>query len=160
MPGVSYYRSLKQSLSDCSHRLKEMQQKIEEKDREIGELKEQTLRFAADLDNFQKKLRAEQEALASYAAERIIRELLPVLDSMESSEDDGIKAIRKQMEGILQKEGVTVIEDREQFDPTKHEVVGVEEGGQANTIKKVIRKGYLLGGRVIRPELVIINKGD
>jgi molecular chaperone GrpE len=160
VPAVSYYRYLKQSITECSGKLKAMEQKLEEKDREIKELREQNLRFAADLDNFQKKIMAEQEILASFASERIIKELLPVLDSMENSGDDGVRAILKQLEGILEKEGLKVIQDAERFDPSRHEVVGVEEGGQPNTIKKVVRKGYLLGGKVIRPELVIINKGD
>ncbi|MEM0127788.1 MAG: nucleotide exchange factor GrpE [Thermoplasmatales archaeon] len=160
MPGVSYYRSLKQSLSDCTERVKAMQQTLVDKENAIKELKEQNFRFAADLDNFQKRMKEEQEALAAYASERLIKELLPVLDSMENAADDGVKAIRKQIESVLEKEGLSAIDDKEIFDPNKHEVVGVEDGGKANVINKVVRKGYMLRGKVIRPELVIINKGD
>lgn len=160
MPNVSYYRSLKQSLSECSQRAKELKEKIVEKDRIIQELKEQNLRFTADLENFQKKVGEETLKLVNYASERIMKELLPVLDSLDSAKEEGIIAIKTQIEGILQKEGLVTINDTSKFDPNKHEAIGMEEGGEANTIKRVVRKGYAIGDRVIRPELVILNKGD
>ncbi len=160
MPNVSYYRSLKQSLSECSQRAKELEEKIVEKDRIIQELKEQNLRFTADLENFQKKVGEETLKLVNYASERIMKELLPVLDSLDSAKEEGIIAIKTQIEGILQKEGLVTINDTSKFDPNKHEAIGMEEGGEANTIKRVVRKGYAIGDRVIRPELVILNKGD
>lgn len=160
MPGVSYYRSLKQSLSECSGKVKSLEDSLKEKERTIQELREQNLRYTADLDNFQKKLGEESMRMMDYASERIIKEILPVLDSLENANDEGSMAIRKQIESILQKEGLVVIDDSTNFDPNKHEAIGVEEGGVANTIKKVIRKGYMLGDRVIRPELVILNKGE
>ena len=160
MPTVSYYRSLKQSLSECSEKLKLLEQSNDEKEKAIKELKEQNLRFSADLDNFQKRVGEENLKLVSYASERIIKELLPVLDSLDNVKDEGTMAIRRQIEGILQKQGLTAIDDTAKFDPNKHEAIGMEDGGEANTIKKVVRKGYALGDRVIRQELVILNKGE
>ncbi len=160
MPTVSYYRSLKQSLSECSEKLKLLEQSNSEKEKVIKELKEQNLRFSADLDNFQKRVGEENLKLVSYASERIIKELLPVLDSLDNVKDEGTMAIRRQIEGILQKQGLTAIDDTAKFDPNKHEAIGMEDGGEANTIKKVVRKGYALGDRVIRQELVILNKGE
>ncbi|MCW6159029.1 MAG: nucleotide exchange factor GrpE [Thermoplasmatales archaeon] len=160
MPTVSYYRSLKQSLSECSEKLKLLEQSNDEKEKVIKELKEQNLRFSADLDNFQKRVGEENLKLVSYASERIIKELLPVLDSLDNVKDEGTMAIRRQIEGILQKQGLTAIDDTAKFDPNKHEAIGMEDGGEANTIKKVVRKGYALGDRVIRQELVILNKGE
>jgi molecular chaperone GrpE len=160
VPVVSYYRSLKQSLSECSERVKSLEESLKEKEKVIQQLKEQNLRFSADLDNFQKKLGEESLKLIDYASERIIKEVLPVLDSLENVKDEGMLAIKKQIEGILQKEGLSAIDDSTKFDPNRHEAIGMEEGGEANTIKKVIRKGYMLGDRVIRPELVILNKGE
>ncbi len=160
MPTVSYYRNLKQSLSDCTEKVKSLEQSNGQKDKEIKELKEQNLRFSADLENFQKKVGEESMKIVSYASERIIKQLLPVLDSLENVTDEGSIAIKRQIEGILQKEGLTAINDSSAFDPNRHEAIGAEDGGVANTIKKVVRKGYALGDRVIRPELVIINRGD
>jgi Molecular chaperone GrpE (heat shock protein) len=160
VPTVSYYRSLKQSLSECSEKLKLLEQSNDEKEKVIKELKEQNLRFSADLDNFQKRVGEENLKLVSYASERIIKELLPVLDSLDNVKDEGTMAIRRQIEGILQKQGLTAIDDTAKFDPNKHEAIGMEDGGEANTIKKVVRKGYALGDRVIRQELVILNKGE
>ncbi len=160
MPNVSYYRSLKHSLSECSERVKVLEENIAEKEKTIQEMKEQNLRFSADLDNFQKRISEESMKLSKYASERIIRELLPVLDSLENVKDEGTLAIKRQIEQILQKEGLVAIDDNSKFDPNRHEAIGVEDGGEANTIKKVVRRGYAIGDRVIRPELVILNKGD
>ncbi|MGC8561644.1 MAG: nucleotide exchange factor GrpE [Thermoplasmata archaeon] len=160
MPTVSYYRSLKHSLSECSERVKMLEQNVAEKEKMIQEMKEQNLRFAADLDNFQKRISEESMKLSKYASERIIRELLPVLDSLENVKDEGTLAIKRQIEQILQKEGLVAIDDNSKFDPNRHEAIGVEDGGEANTIKKIVRRGYAIGDRVIRPELVILNKGD
>ena len=160
MPNVSYYRSLKHSLSECSERVRTLEENIAEKEKTIQEMKEQNLRFSADLDNFQKRISEESMKLSKYASERIIRELLPVLDSLENVKDEGTVAIKRQIEQILQKEGLVAIDDNSKFDPNRHEAIGVEDGGEANTIKKVVRRGYAIGDKVIRPELVILNKGD
>jgi len=160
VPNVSYYRSLKHSLSECSERVKVLEENIAEKEKTIQEMKEQNLRFSADLDNFQKRISEESMKLSKYASERIIRELLPVLDSLENVKDEGTLAIKRQIEQILQKEGLVAIDDNSKFDPNRHEAIGVEDGGEANTIKKVVRRGYAIGDRVIRPELVILNRGD
>ncbi len=160
MPNVSYYRSLKHSLSECSERVRTLEENIAEKEKTIQEMKEQNLRFSADLDNFQKRISEESMKLSKYASERIIRELLPVLDSLENVKDEGTVAIKRQIEQILQKEGLVAIDDDSKFDPNRHEAIGVEDGGEANTIKKVVRRGYAIGDKVIRPELVILNKGD
>jgi molecular chaperone GrpE len=137
-----------------------LEENIAEKEKTIQEMKEQNLRFAADLDNFQKRISEESMKLSKYASERIIRELLPVLDSLENVKDEGTLAIKRQIEQILQKEGLVAIDDNSKFDPNRHEAIGVEDGGEANTIKKVVRRGYAIGDRVIRPELVILNRGD
>ncbi|MGC8617159.1 MAG: nucleotide exchange factor GrpE [Thermoplasmata archaeon] len=140
--------------------MKMLEQNVAEKEKMIQEMKEQNLRFAADLDNFQKRISEESMKLSKYASERIIRELLPVLDSLENVKDEGTLAIKRQIEQILQKEGLVAIDDNSKFDPNRHEAIGVEDGGEANTIKKIVRRGYAIGDRVIRPELVILNKGD
>ncbi|EQB65954.1 MAG: GrpE protein [Thermoplasmatales archaeon I-plasma] len=137
-----------------------LEENIAEKEKTIQEMKEQNLRFSADLDNFQKRISEESMKLSKYASERIIRELLPVLDSLENVKDEGTLAIKRQIEQILQKEGLVAIDDNSKFDPNRHEAIGVEDGGEANTIKKVVRRGYAIGDRVIRPELVILNRGD
>ena len=137
-----------------------LEENIAEKEKTIQEMKEQNLRFSADLDNFQKRISEESMKLSKYASERIIRELLPVLDSLENVKDEGTLAIKRQIEQILQKEGLVAIDDNSKFDPNRHEAIGVEDGGEANTIKKVVRRGYAIGDKVIRPELVILNKGD
>ncbi|MEM0134528.1 MAG: nucleotide exchange factor GrpE [Thermoplasmatales archaeon] len=160
MPTVSYYRSIKRSLSECEERVKMLEATLAEREKTIQEMKEQNLRFSADLENFQKKVSEESLKLSKYASERIIKELLPVLDSLDNVKDEGTIAIKKQIEQILQKEGLVAIDDCSKFDPNRHEAIGVEDGGDANTIKKVVRKGYAIGDRVIRPELVILNKGE
>lgn len=127
---------------------------------EIHNLREQNLRFSADVENFRKRSEEELATSKKYASADIIIKLLPVIDSLENSSDQSNKVILKQMMDILSKEGLTEIYDLGlNFNPSRHEAVGAEEGGVENTIKRVIRKGYLLNDRLIRPAMVIINKG-
>jgi molecular chaperone GrpE len=140
--------------------VKVLEEDIVEKEKTIREMKEQNLRFSADLENFQKRVAEESLKLSNYASERIIKELLPVLDSLDNVKDEGTLALRKQIETVLSKEGLVIINDDMKFDPNRHEAIGLEDGGEVNTIKKVVRKGYAIGDRVIRPELVILNRGE
>ena len=160
MPATTYYGKMKLNLKNCEERVVEQGKLIEAKNQEIVVLKEQNLRFQADVENFRKKLNEESELIIKYASARVITELLPFLDSLENSNDESIKVLQRQFYTILEREGLREIADiNSKFDPTKHETIGMEDGGEENTIKRIIRKGYYLNGRVLRPEMVILNKG-
>lgn len=134
--------------------------------REKEELREMYLRSCADLENFRKRVQRDSEELRVRAAISVVRELLAPLDNLQlaveqASEQpalrEGIALIQRQMEEALAKVGVETIEALgEPFDPSLHEAMTVErrEGFAPNTVIEEIRKGYTLGGRVVRPSLV------
>jgi len=139
---------------------------LEEARQEIESLKDQYVRVRADFENFRKRVerdRAEERARLSAG---VITEILPAIDNLDRAldqpaEDPGFRAgvalIRRQIDDTLKKLGLEPIETLgEAFDPIYHEAVTVEprEGFAANTIVEEIRKGYTLGGRVVRPSLV------
>ncbi|HWJ03893.1 MAG TPA: nucleotide exchange factor GrpE [Verrucomicrobiae bacterium] len=126
----------------------------------------------ADYDNFRKRTQREKEELAKYAAEKLIKELLPVLDNMErglaasrQSQDfeglaKGVEMTFRQLTSLLEKEGLTPIESvGTEFDPTKHEaVMHVEaEGFAPNSVVDELQKGYYLKEKVLRPSMVRVS---
>ncbi len=139
---------------------------LEEARREIESFKDQYVRVRADFENFRKRVerdRAEERARMSGG---VITEILPAIDNLDRALDQpaddpgfraGVALIRRQIDDTLKKLGLEPIEAiGEPFDPIYHEAVTVEprEGFAENTIVEEIRKGYTLGGRVIRPSLV------
>jgi molecular chaperone GrpE len=126
-------------------------------------------RLAADFDNYRKRAAREQEALVARAHERLVRELLPVLDDLEralvAAEEhdeaklvDGVKLVRQALQGALEREGLAEIEAEGTFDPHVHEALLAQpaEGREHGDVLEVIQKGYRLGDRVLRPARVVV----
>ena len=98
----------------------------------------------------------EMQELASL---RIIRELLPILDSLDNATDQSARALRSQMLGVLEKEGLKVIDNvNVPFDPNIHESVGFVEGAESGKVAKIIRNGYKIKDKLLRPALVLVGK--
>ncbi len=124
----------------------------------------------ADFENLKKRSDREAEQIRSYCSERIVIQLLDVVDELElavkngeisvSSEGllEGVEMTLKKLRKVLEQEGVTAIESPEGkvFDPTRHNAVAaVEQGDVADgTVIEEIRKGYMMKGKVIRPTIV------
>ncbi len=129
-------------------------------------------RSLAEMENYRKRARRQQEDSLVRAAERVINRLLPVLDSLDaalaieegSSIDqlrEGISGTRDQLRSTLAQEGLEPIEALgSAFDPNLHEAVQMLDGSGALTVKSEFRRGYLLRGRVIRPSLVVVGHDD
>ncbi len=127
------------------------------------------LRLMADFQNYKKRVEKEKQSLYSYANEKIITELLAVMDNFERAlshdGDEGIKEgmemIFKQMADVLEKSGLAEIEAMGQdFDPNVHNAVMTEEPGEfeSGKVSGVMQKGYTLNGKVIRPSMVkVVN---
>ena len=142
------------------------------KEKELTNSKDRFLRLSAEFDNYKKRSRREMDDFKKFAYETIIRELLPVLDSMESalsiSKDevcksifDGVELTHKEMLRILSKYGVTQIESiNKKFDPSYHQAMAQEESNDVpeNTVTKEVQKGYLLHHRLLRPAMVMVSK--
>ena len=141
-------------------------------DERITELEDTVLRLRAELDNSQKRSVLEIEKAHKYGIERLLLELLPVVDNLENalnnlsenvseSDKEGIDLTLKSFESALDKFGISPIYPiSEDFDPINHEAVSVvkDEKHADNKIVEVMQKGWRLHERVIRPARVVVIK--
>jgi len=126
-------------------------------------------RTQAEFMNYKKRLEREQSQMRHNATGRIARSFLEVLDDLDLALakrptegpgvdwSEGIDLVYRKMLAILEKEGVTIMQlDGQMFDPNLHEAIAQEEspGHKSGEIIEVIKKGYLIGDRVLRPALV------
>jgi molecular chaperone GrpE len=130
-------------------------------------------RLQADFDNYRKRTLREQTARAASASQALVARLLPVLDNFElavshaeQSRDfdrmlKGVEMVFGELREVLQGEGLVKIEaEGKPFDPERHEaVIAVDqEGAEPGTVVDVVRAGYELRGRVLRPAMVKVAK--
>ena len=126
-------------------------------------------RKQAELENFRKRALREQERLVAHAHERLVKELLPILDDLERALEaaekheeatlvDGVKLVEKSLRKALQKEGLAEIETDGAFDPHVHEAMLTRpgEGAEPGSVLEVVQRGYRVGDRVVRPAKVIV----
>ncbi|MEW6661285.1 MAG: nucleotide exchange factor GrpE [Bacillota bacterium] len=147
--------------------------KLAEKTEEAAALFNRLQRLQADFENYRRRVRREQEELVNYATEKLIAELLPVLDNLEraleaaakggelSSFINGVDMIYRQLLGILEKQGLMAMETvGHPFNPeTHHAVMQVEtEDHEDNKIIEQVLKGYLLKEKVLRTAMVKVAK--
>lgn len=142
---------------------------------QVEVLKAQVLRERADNDNLRKRQERELQSAHKFATERLIKDLLPVMDSLhlgiESAQKNeeatleqfisGSQMTLKLFEETLARHGVVeIVALGERFDPEKHEAISMVENAQAtpNTVMTVAQRGYELNGRVIRPAQVVVAK--
>lgn len=127
-------------------------------------------RVAADFENYRKRSLREQASTLDRAAERVVRNLLPVLDTFDAALGhkpntdperqlySGMLNTRQQLLSALQAEGLEVIPTiDEPFDPERHEPAGAPEGDGELVVTGELRRGYTLNGRVVRPALVSLD---
>jgi molecular chaperone GrpE len=130
-------------------------------------------RVQAEFENYRKRVIKEQTALVDRATSGLVEQLLPVLDSFElalknldSAGSDEIESVRKGLElvyaellGVLEKAGLSRIEaEGKPFDPNVHEAVMQEDGDGEPVVTDVLRTGYTLKGRVLRPAMVKVTR--
>ncbi|CCL26745.1 nucleotide exchange factor GrpE [Clostridioides difficile] len=137
---------------------------------ELDELNDKYQRLQAEYANYRRRTQKEKETIGVFANEKIITELIPVIDSMERALDacedkedtmyKGISLVHKQLIDTLVKFGVEEIEaESKEFDPNLHLAVMQEsvDGVEANQIVMVLQKGYKLGTKVVRPSMVKVS---
>jgi molecular chaperone GrpE len=130
-------------------------------------------RLQADFDNYRKRTLREQTARTASASQALVARLLPVLDNFElavsaaeQSRDfdrmlKGVEMVLGALREVLEGEGLVKIEaEGKPFDPERHEaVIAVEqEGAEPGMIVDIVRAGYELGGKVLRPAMVKVAK--
>ena len=126
----------------------------------------------ADFENYRKRVLREQTALVDRASDRLVEELLPVLDSFDGAVASvsgdapemekvrsGVESIRAQLVSVLEKAGLERIEaDGAVFDPNEHEAVLQDDGDSEPRVAETMRTGYRLKGRMIRPAMVRVTR--
>ena len=142
-------------------------------ERERDEFRDLLLRKTAEFDNYRKRVDRERQAADQAAAADLITELLPLIDDLEralEAEADsdaagayraGVELIRKQLLDVLARRGVAPLDtDGQQFDPHFHEAVAHEESSDhaAGEIIGELRRGYVMGARLLRPAMVRVAK--
>ncbi|HFD91835.1 MAG TPA: nucleotide exchange factor GrpE [Gammaproteobacteria bacterium] len=133
----------------------------------------QLLRAKADLENLQRRAQRDLENAHKFALEKFVRELLPVVDSLElglaaaraenadlSKVVEGMDLTLKMLQGVLEKFGVRVVNPAgEKFDPEHHQAMTTQPSNEVapNTVLNVYQKGYTLNDRLIRPAMVVVS---
>ena len=127
------------------------------------------LRLAADFDNYRKRVAREQVELTSRANERILNELLPVLDDLEraleaaaeheeAKLEEGVRLVHRSLLGLVERHGLSEIATEGAFDPHVHEALLTQpaDSAEEGSVLQVLQKGYRLGDKVLRPARVIV----
>ena len=123
-------------------------------------------RLKAEFDNYRKRVARDQQELAARAHERLVKELVPILDDLERALahegdlDEGIRLIHRQFSEALAKEGLTEVPTDGAFDPhTQEALLSQPSEAEEGDVIQVLQKGYRLGDRVLRPARVVISAG-
>jgi molecular chaperone GrpE len=129
-------------------------------------------RVSADFENYKKRVGREKEDAIKFGNEKLLKELLPVLDNMlralqsapaeGGSFVDGVRLVAKTFEDSLAKFGVQGFDSQgAPFDPQKHEAVGTRPDANvpAQHVAEEYQRGYFLNDRLLRPALVIVSSG-
>ena len=135
-----------------------------ERDELLNDLK----RVAADFENYRKRVARDQESLVARAHERLVKELLPVLDDLEralaaaeeheeAKLEEGVRLVHQELQTALKREGLAEIETNGRFDPHVHEaLLSQPSDAEEGSVIEVVQKGYRLGDRVVRPARVVV----
>jgi len=139
--------------------------------RERDDLLDTTRRLQADFENYRKRVVREQTALVERSTEGLLEQLLPVLDSfelavmnLEGSDVDekvgkGIELVYAELASVMERAGLERIAARgAPFDPNEHEAVMQDEGEGEPHVDDVLRSGWKLKGRVLRPAMVKVTR--
>lgn len=152
----------------------ELKSALDERQKEIEELKQKLLYQQADFENFKKLKAREKQEVLRFGNETLIKELLPVIDNLEraiehAGKTDEAKSIAEgvalTLSGflkVLEKFDVTRVDAAgKKFDPNVHEAVYQEESGEVEpgTVIGEFQKGYVMDGRLLRPSMVSVAKG-
>jgi molecular chaperone GrpE len=135
-----------------------------ERDELFGRLQ----RLAAEFDNYRKRNARENAALTERANERVVKELIPILDDLgraleaasqheEAKLEDGVRLVHRSLAHLLEKEGLAEIETDGKFDPHVHEaLLSQPSEAEEGSVIEVVQKGYKLGDKVLRPARVVV----
>jgi molecular chaperone GrpE len=128
-------------------------------------------RLKAEFDNYRKRVARDQQELAARAHERLVKELVPILDDLEraleavtqheeAQLEEGVRLVHRSLGDLLTREGLTEVETAGKFDPhTQEALLSQPSDEEEGSVIQVLQKGYSLGDRVLRPARVVISAG-
>lgn len=148
--------------------------RLDESEKEAAKNRDLYMRAVADLDTYRRKVQREKDELAKFAQAPLIEELLPSLDHLEmaiaaakSANEapaltSGVEMVCAQVKKVFESFGVKEVEaEGKDFDPKFEDCVAHEPSDKIpeNSVIKVMRRGYILNGRLIRPASVVVSSG-
>jgi molecular chaperone GrpE len=152
-------------------RLEETEARLAEAEAKRDEYLNDLRRLAADFENYRKRAARDQENLIARAHERLVKELLPVLDDLERALvaaeqhegpqlEEGVRLVHQALSQTLRLQGLEEIETNGRFDPHVHEALLTQPSdAEEGAVIEVLQKGYRLGDRVLRPARVVVSAG-
>ena len=155
------------AIGDADGELAALTEELEATRRERDEYLDALRRLKAEFENSRKRQERERARILETASERLVVELLPVLDNLDRALEaegdihEGVRAIRDQFVAVLGNEGLLpVASDGQHFDPNVHEAVMSQpsEEHEEGTILQTFQRGYVLNGKPIRPAKVVVAK--
>ena len=160
-------------LAQLRTRVEALEARERELSSQVDQERERTLRAMADLDNMRKRAQREREEVVRYGLERVLKDLLPVIDNLDRALElgdrtgkwdglaEGVRMTRKLLEDTLAKQGLKAFSARGQpFDPHRHEAMGHEERTDVppSTVSSEMLRGFTLHDRLVRPALVMVAR--
>ena len=152
--------------------LQQLAERFAEVERERDQRLDDLKRLAAEFDNYRKRVARDQQSLVARSNERLVKELLPVLDDLEraleaaaeheeAKLEEGVRLVHRNLADLLRREGLAEIETNGRFDPHVHEALLSQPSEQEEgSVLDVVQKGYKLGDHVVRPARVVVSGGD
>jgi len=144
-----------------------LEEELTKTEMQINEYRNQVMRAQAELENVRKRAERDVSNAHKFALEKFVEELLPAIDSLEKSMEaavgdqhqEGVELTCGMLLKAMEKFGVEQLNPLgEEFNPEYHEAISMQPDPQSktDTVLKVLQKGYLLNGRLVRPAMVIV----
>jgi molecular chaperone GrpE len=145
---------------------------LEQATRERDEYLDALQRLKAEFENYKKRISRDQAEFVTRASERLVKQLLPVLDDLEraleaaaeheeAKLEEGVRLVYRSLADALAKEGLVEVETDGAFDPhTQEALLAQPSDADEGTVIQVLQKGYKLGDRVLRPARVVVSSGS
>jgi Molecular chaperone GrpE (heat shock protein) len=146
----------------------ELEQLAKERDEYLDALQ----RLKAEFENYKKRTARDQAEFTARATERLVKQLLPVLDDLEralvaASEheeaklEEGVELVHRALADALAREGLIEVDTEGEFDPhTQEALLAQPSDAKEGTVIQVLQKGYKLGDHVLRPARVVVSSGS
>jgi molecular chaperone GrpE len=144
---------------------------LEQATRERDEYLDALQRLKAEFENYKKRISRDQAEFVSRASERLVKQLLPVLDDLEraleaaaeheeAKLEEGVRLVHRSLAEALAKEGLVEVDTDGAFDPhTQEALLAQPSDADEGTVIQVLQKGYKLGDHVLRPARVVVSQG-